>query len=53
MVVKIFYLFIYFHCKSLPSHHQYRNNINKFLEGKAEKDIAPLILSSEKLYDVV
>ena len=53
MVVKIFYLFIYFHCKSLPSHHQYRNNINKFLEGKAEKDITPLILSSEKLYDVV
>jgi len=49
---KDIYIF-YFHCKSLPSHQQYKNNIKKFLEGKAERDIAPLVLSSEKLYDLV
>ena len=45
--------FFYFHCKSLSSHHLYRNNIKKFLEGEAERDITPLVLSGEELYDVV
>jgi hypothetical protein len=30
-----------------------KENIKDFLKGKAEKDVAPPVLSDEELYDVV
>jgi hypothetical protein len=45
--------FFYFHRKFLPTNHKYRKNIKDFFVGKVERDVAPPIMSSEELYDVV
>jgi hypothetical protein len=37
----------------LPTNHKYGKNINDFFIGRVEKDVAPLRLSGEELYDVV
>jgi hypothetical protein len=37
----------------LPTDHEYKKNINDFFVGRIKRDVAPLILSGEKLYDVV
>jgi len=37
----------------LLSHYRYRNNKNDFLECKFERDVTPLILLGEELYDMV
>jgi hypothetical protein len=37
----------------LLTYHKYRKNKNDFFIGRVERDVAPLLLSGEKLYDVV
>jgi len=41
------------HHRFLPTNHKYRKNIKDFFVGRVEKDVAPLCLSGEELYDVV
>jgi hypothetical protein len=45
----------FFYCcrRFLPSYHQYINNKKDFLKGKAERNVAPLVLSGEELDNVV
>jgi hypothetical protein len=47
------YFFFYRHRRFLPTDHEYKKNINDFFVGRIKRDVAPLILSGEKLYDVV
>ena len=47
------YFFFYRHRRFLPTDHEYKKNINDFFVGRIIRDVAPLILSGEKLYDVV
>jgi len=45
----------FFNCHQyfLPTDHRYKKNRNDFFVGRVEKDVAPLYLSNEELYDVV
>jgi hypothetical protein len=45
--------FFYYHQCFLLIDHKYRRNINDFFIGKVEKNVAPLRLSCEELYDMV
>ena len=44
--------FFYCHQRFLPTNHKYRKN-KDFFAGKVERDVAPLLLSGEELYNVV
>jgi hypothetical protein len=37
----------------LPTDHRYRKNRKDFIIGRVEKDVPPLCVSGEELYDVV
>jgi hypothetical protein len=41
------------HRRFLPPNHRYRKNKKDLFVGRVEKDVAPLRLSSEELFDVV
>jgi hypothetical protein len=45
----------FFNCylRFLPIYHWYKNNIKDSLKGKTEKDVAPLVLLGEELYELV
>jgi hypothetical protein len=45
----------FFYCRQyfLLMNHRYRKNRNDFFVGRVEKDVAPLCLSGEELFDVV
>ena len=44
--------FFYCHKQLLPMDHKYRRKIKVFFVGKVENNVAPLLWSREKLYDV-
>ena len=48
---KIF--FVNYHWQFLLTNQKFRKNIKDFFVGKVERDVAPLLLSSEELYDIV
>jgi len=45
--------FFYCHRQFLPTNHKYRKNINDFFFSRVKREVAPLLLSGEELYDVV
>jgi hypothetical protein len=50
MVVKCFFLLL---VTVLPIDHKYRKNRMDLFVGRAERDVAPPLPSSEELYDIV
>jgi len=45
--------FFYCHWQFLPINHKYRKNKNVFFFIRVKREVAPFLLSSEELYDVV
>jgi hypothetical protein len=45
--------FFYCHNRFLPTNHKYRKSKRDFFVDIVERDVVPLVLSGEELYDVV
>jgi hypothetical protein len=45
--------FFYCHNRFLPTNHKYRKSKRDFFVDRVERDVIPLVLSGEELYDVV